>query len=308
MIERQYMVFIKWFLGLFASVYIVLALINYYVDPFFIYTKQSESISSPAISKPYNELLLKLSLFKYNDRNKIIFGDSRGNTFTERVIREVADDTWHNFSIGGASPLEVVSLVEYALGEKKDINEIMLVMPLRLYVDRRVNRFDEAYDLINSDFIYLTNTLVLKASLANIAFYISKTKLKTQKQSGDKAAAWKHWVKHAKLKVLDWQIPYRIKDKYDNLFEKLRKNNIKFTIVLPPISQDIQSVYRDSMPEIWSDYYAFFGKQPETINCMDNHYVSDKDMFKDPYHADYELSKMVFSDLINGEHTVCKRL
>ena len=310
MIERQYIIFISWFFGLVGIVYLALASINYYMDPFFLYTSQTKSKSSVDISKPYNELLLKLSLFQSSNKNKLIFGDSRGNVFSDKVTQEVNGDNWFNFSIGGATPNEVVSLIEHAIDsrDKSVIEKVIIVLPLRLYVDRRTNRYDEANDLLNRDFIYLTNTLVFKASLAQLFNNFFGVQVKTQKQSGGKEDAWQHWIRHAELKTLDWKIPSRIKNRYLELFHRLRDENIKFTIVLPPIHKDIQDIYKKGMPENWRDYLSYFSKQPETINCMNSLHVNNINMFKDPYHSNPEFSKMIFSDLINNERILCKKM
>ncbi len=308
MFNPQYYLFIRWFLGVFIFIYILSAAINFSFDPFFKYFSQDESNSNYKISQPYNEILTKLSLVKQQNAKKFIFGDSRGNVFTDEIVESVAAGSWYNFSIGGASPIEVISLVEYTLETvgKDKIEHFIIVLPIRLFVDRRVDRFSEAKDLLESNFLYLTNTLVLKASMANALYHFSGTQLKSQKQPGSKEEVWKYWIKHADLRTRDWQIPTRTMKMLNTLFEHLRKEDIHFTIILPPIHNDIIDTYSKGMPEIWQTYLSFYQQFPETLSCLDSSYNTQSEMFKDPYHSDGPYSELVFNDIVNTQYQVCR--
>lgn len=301
----------KHFLTIFVAVFVVFHAVvmttNYLVDPFFKYREEKQSISTSRVSIPYNEILVKLPKLERSDARKFIFGDSRGNMFNQRITNTHEQDAWFNFSIGGASPLEVLSTIEHTLSTKgpDHIDEVLLVMPLRLFVDRRINSFPTSLDLIQSDLLYLTNTLVFTGSYANVIKQVSGDTVKTQKQKGKKSAAWKSWVKHAELKVLDWQKPNSMMERYESLFETLRKHEIQFTIMLPPVHNDIKHVYRDGMPEIWSAYHNFYARMPETINCMDYSHNENHNRFNDPYHADSGYAGELFQDFVLKQNRVC---
>jgi hypothetical protein len=307
MTTTDHKLFIRWFLGSIALFYAVLCSFNFLLDPFFKYDHIKPSPSNEYVSRPYNELLLKLAVLDKKDATKFIFGDSRGNGFNSKILRKVEADTWFNVSIGGASPLEVVSLLEYIIEHlpKEQLEHIVIVLPMRLFVDRRQNRFDEAKGLLNNDFLYLSNTLVLKTSFANVMAASTGKQSKTQKQGGKKADAWQYWLRHAELKALDWQIPEQIMERYSRVFATLREKNIPFTIMLPPVHREIQTIYREGTPEVWAAYQAFFESFDESFNCMVDAVNDDKALFKDPYHAGDDLNERVFRQLVSGESGPC---
>lgn len=305
--KKQYGVFIRWFFAVFAGYYIISAIINLTVDPFFKYNDEKKSLSTFKVSKSFNEMLTKISLLKYQNSRKYIFGDSRGNSFSNDILESLEPGGWYNFSIGHAFPVEITSLVEYTLKavRKNQIDHVIIVLPIRLFVDRRTDRFTEANELLASNFFYLTNTLVLKASIANLVYLVRGTILKSQKQEGTKEAAWKFWLNHARLKTLDWQAPYNNMERFTSLFDLLRKNDISFTILLPPIHKDLQKVYIEGMPEIWQKYISFYSQFPETRNCLLSENNSNAALFRDPFHSDSPYSELVIHDVVSNKQEIC---
>jgi len=305
--SQFYFEFVRWFIGSFICCYILVVAGNWYIDPFFKYKDEVDSISSFKISKPFHEILAKTFLLEYQQPKVFIFGDSRGNTFTPTVMDEYVDSSWYNYSIGGASPDEVLSLVEYVLDQNRsDIEHIYIVMPIRLFVDRRLDRFVDVEGLLENEALYLTNTMVFRASIANAIFSISGIQVKSQKQKGKKEDAWQGWLDHARMKTLDWQTPVVTKRKYADLAARLQREGIDYTFVLPPIHREIQEIYKEEMPDLWQDYLTFYHGFDQTLDCLGSNFNEDESLFSDPYHAGAKYAGMLLQDLTGTEHHICK--
>ncbi len=302
-------IFLSWFLSTVATYFVFVSALNFFYDPFYKYQPLGKSRSHFQFAKSYNEALLKLSLLGQTDKRSFIIGDSRGNVFTEDVIKEVDESRWINLSMGGAQPKEIVGFVDRLIEKrgKNSIDEIMIVLPIRLFVDRRVNRLNEAESILDNNFVYLTNTLVFRSSMANLIFDFTGIVLKTQKQKGSKEEAWKFWLAHAKKKTLVWEMPNKQMQSYKEVFERLRENGIKFKIVSPPVYNGVVDIYSAGMPDIWDAYLSFLQSQPETVICLSASYNSDYGMFNDPYHANKLFAKIIFDDLVNQRGSVCGR-
>lgn len=302
-----YRTYVRWFVWGFVALTASTASINFVMDPFFVLRGADNSFSRYNVSRPYNEIMLTLALAREEEATKYIFGDSRGRAFTDELLDTHEPGSWYNFSVGGSSPLEVITLAEGVIADPdREIEELMFVLPLRLYIDRSENRVHEAQDLVGSPLRYLTNTLVFRASLSNVAYALTERRLKTQKAAGRRESVWRSFVRRAELKVLDWQVPDEMSARYNQLFSELRNRNIPFKIVLPPVHNDITDVYRDGMPEVWSHYQDFVAAQPETIDCNDNTIVTRRDNFKDPGHATHQVVATVFKELVERNFEHCR--
>lgn len=296
-------IFFACVLGYYACV----AALNVVVDPFFQLTEWKTSFAEKAVSRPFNEILLKAGAYRDSGATRIVTGDSRAFPFTAERFAAHGSNGWFPFGIGGGHVREVVDAVHFAaaLGE---LEQVVLVMPMRMFVERQGNRFPEALDLASRPMLYLTNSLVTKASLANLYFHATGGIVKTQKQEGSKADAWAYWLRHAALQAEVWQaarVPTR--ELLTGLFDWLRSQGIAFTILMPPIHDDLRAVYQDRLAADYADYLQFFRALPETLDCTDTARSADYDQFRDPYHFDEGIAEILVADLLAGGGEICRR-
>ena len=296
--------YLFWLFGIMALYFLLSTAINAYYDPFFQLRAAERSNSSEAISRPFNEILMKVGLARDSSHRKFIFGDSRAANLPRKMIAEVGGDQWFNFGVGGAAPREIVALVNRTIDERA-VDHVLIVLPLRLFVERRLNRVPEVLSLAENRGLYLTNNLVLRASLANLVHDVSGQVTKTQKQGGTKRDAWNHWLQHARRKTQDWAVPQQLMADLDATFRELRARNIDFTVMIPPIHSEVRRIYASGMPEVWRAYHDFLYAQPETIDCSRHPVTNDEALFRDPYHADGPLMRRLFSDFVGQRSDIC---
>ncbi|MCP4406193.1 MAG: hypothetical protein GY807_00195 [Gammaproteobacteria bacterium] len=305
--DQQYKKYLGILLSLIGSYYIVVFSFNYIIDPFNLKKSAIDfGYSKKKIAVPYNHILYNINEFNHGDYTKVIFGDSRGRALYRKYFITYDDNKWFNFSFGEANILEIIDSVYYAV-ENNDLEKVLITIPFRVFIDRDLNRFPEALDLVSSPPLYYTNTLVTKVSGASLLYLLKDKVIKTQKQGGKKKAAWRYWIKRARTKAHAWSPARRIIVKLEKLFDHLDKKGVKYTVFLPPLHNDILDEYLPVIGDHYHKYVKFLTSNAETLDCTKAPFIDDYDAFSDPYHFNQENAELIIKEYLSGNNNLCVR-
>jgi len=280
------------------------AALNLAVDPFGRDDVLGLEMATREVAWPYNGILWRLNHVKPG-ATRFVFGDSRGMALQEPFFAEAGDDTWQNHSYSGGDIQEILSSIHHVL-DTRQVDRVVIALPFRTFVDATTNRFPEAMSLNDNPLLYYTNPLVARASLAHL-YHAATGELVRSEQLASKEQAWRFWLDLMRKKAAVWSPARRLKGQLADLFARLDRQGIAYTIFLPPEHADVVTIYQTALGPHYRDYLAFFrdGYGPHLLDCSTVPFQADRGSFRDPLHFTPDVARHIVRQILGGGPGPC---
>ena len=291
----------------FSIPFIIYTLLVMYIDPYnVIQIEKNKKLSDikSEISLPLNNRLYKLSNFSNNPTDVILLGDSRVYAINASYFNKINAKKSTNLAYGGGTLKEIIETFWYITNNHK-VKEVYIGVNFEHSNKHNdINRVKEAIDLRNFPIKYLFSKDCFKSSFLIVKSLLSKKKINIDKPNLDKEGFWKYQIESS----ADNQ--FRIYSYSNEYFTGLTKisnycklNNIKLKYFSLPVHTDIHKKIKqyNRIPELTrfkSDmsklglYYDF---------DYPNEITKNKNLFKDPFHTNDSVTKIVVNEIVTAK-------
>lgn len=280
---------------IFALPLIVIFVVVYIVDPYYLYHKD-RSFSQEMYDIDYSfdqGRRYKIITFLNDPKPNIIMGASEINVIHERNIPEQG---WHSLSFGGAPLQESLDLF-WKMTKTHEIKRIIFAPEFIKFYNDCLGEFyswnashsSKAFELFENKPDYLLDKNVIRATYYYLVSELGVSSDKN-KPNMTKDDFWHH-----QLMFAEGQYNQRVADAtFNKSIAKLkefagycRDNDIEVTIVIPAQHQDLTKIeFRDVSYPIYRQYLSSLIEMFGTVYYFDypNQVTSNFDSFSDPFH------------------------
>jgi hypothetical protein len=304
--ERQHIYRFLRKAALFASPWLLVALVECLVDPFgflFSHSLITEAVKQ-RIAIPLNPCVVQLSRFTRNPAPIVFLGDSRMVALKEDKAKEVTGEEVRNLAYGGGSLREALDSFYYA-DSVVPLKAAVLGINFDSYNDYAIIRRTETFRTIHHNLaLYFVNRTVLQATVYTLYSVLSGVDLKLGVPRVDPKTFWDDTIHGAKEKrmIANYIRPREYKQELVDLADYCNKKGIKLTFVIFPTHREL----RESVEEGRADDYMKF---KEVIAAIAPTYdfdrpsvlTNDERNFIDPLHTTAAWTKPILAEFWFGQ-------
>lgn len=279
---------------------------NYLVDPYNVNQCFDFGLDKSRISYKGNYRLYKLQAFKNEPCDNIYLGDSRMDRLNNNRINDVTGEKWFNFAYGGGTAYEIVDSFWYA-AERVNLKKVVIGLNFNLYnMHNRMNLVTEAQGILANKSSYYLSSFVSKMSVYNLIYFLSGNKVNmiSEKPKMDKEKFWQVQLNKGTEDFYGrYQYPEDLYGELCKIVEYCKTENIELIFVIPPTHTDLQRRVEDfGLTEEYEKYKFDLRSFGVPVYDFDvpSEWTVDKDLYKDPYHAD-EMVKDHVVDVVWGK-------
>ncbi len=204
------------------------------------------------------DIMATLRAYEQSPQNRIILGDSRMAKFDAAIIEAETASSYANLSYGGASLKEQLDILDYALAQNPDIEQVVFMASFYTLNegyshDRMVIR------ALQNPFIYLTNLGYNINMLTNIYDHLSPNRSvgdagetmhpddytyttytnPTNGQEHEMREGMATHLENLTGRSSAWQLNEELLQRLLQTIEACEQNGISFVVVLPPASDEV---------------------------------------------------------------------
>jgi hypothetical protein len=276
--------------------------INYIVDPYNLNNRIDLNIYKKDISSNKDYRLWKLSEFNKNNKDIIIFGDSRSDALDKDFFKI---NNVYNFSFVGSSLYESIDSFWYAV-KKGNVKEVIFGLPFTIFnKNKNHNMFSAAKILYNNKMKYYINLSIFKVS---IKLLFDNNEIEKDKSLVNNIM-WKYILdKYSKSDYNNYKYPYNLIIELNKIKKYCLEHNIKLIIFIPPAHIDLQKKVSEYH---LTNYYKLYKKYICTFdNVFDFEYTNkittNKNNYYDPYHFNKKIAKQIVFEIENNKNILAK--
>ena len=285
-----------------------------YIDPYnLIQIEKNKKLSDikSEISLPLNNRLYKLSNFSKNPTDVILLGDSRTYNINTNYFNNLTGKKSSNLAYGAGTLPEIIESFWYA-SKTHNLKEVYIGINFNIYNKQNsMNIVNESIGLIESPLSYVFSKYCLKST-----FLIIKTLITSQKTSNiekpkfNKVDFWKYQLESSANNFYRvWHYPTEYIFKLSQIANYCKLKNIKLVFFTPPTHIDLQSKviefnlvleelkFKSDLSKLGT-YYDF---------DFPNEITENNNLFKDPFHPNDSVTKIVVNEILSGELKYAKK-
>lgn len=281
------------------SVFLLVFLLNYIIDPFNINNNKLLDLPKNKVSYKLNYRLYKMAEFSHHPHRFIILGDSRSDALKEQYFTQSV----YNFSYGGGNLAEAIDTFWFA-SKQVELKRVIIGVPFNMFntFNSSTKLTEEADLLIATPLKYYLNFFTIKASWMNLYSKYMDVELNLEKPTMSKEAFWQQQL-NATTKIFygKYQYPKKIISELEKISEYAREHDIRVQIFIPPVHLDLQQkVDEYKLNNAYKNYKLELSKLFEVIDFdIDNNITKNKENFSDPYHFTPKIAQDIVNEIIN---------
>ncbi len=278
---------------LFPIPFLLLFLINFFVDPFNFNGLLDMGLNKANVSYNSNHRLWKIVEFHKKPYPNILLGDSRINNFDTKYIKSLTGEQYYNFAYNGCTLDEIIDTFWLAANYSK-IKNVYIGINFNLFNRyNNMNLVKESVKRLECPILkYYFNFWIFKVSLNNLLFKFCGLNIYSEKINMSKED---FWLYHLKEIVPSFYKKYSFpKNNIENLF-KIKKycndNGINLFFIIPPTHVDSQIIVREFNLSSSYDRYKRILKEISPVFDfeLENEMCKNKDNFSDPFHFNRKI-------------------
>lgn len=237
---------------------------------------------------PLHNPLWKLQQFARAPVSRLILGDSSVAALDTDKIRKLTGQPIYNFAYGGGTLAEVIDTYWFA-SSKTHLDAVYVGIGLINFNEyQNLNRVPEAEAMLASPLKYLTNRIVLSASVLSVYSAVSGHTVKIGSPNVGREEFWQNQINESSAQLLhEYRYPEQIAEKLTAMAADCRKKGTKLVIIIPPTHLELQnkvlSLGRGPDDARFKSFVATLG----TVYDFDypNEFTSSRTNFSDPFHT-----------------------
>lgn len=286
----------------FVASFAVLALIflfNYVVDPFQYNGVRLLRLEREEISRPISRNVLAASQFRNFSGDTVIFGDSVMRSLPADAYGQSAGVNAFNFSIGGASLVDMADVVDYVRQRRPAVRTFILGIPFREFDDSRMRAtFVQNAGIVANSVSVNTSAVSLRASFENLLFAATGVRLSSDVPTADRDTFWRQSLDSAAAQMR-WRIgSTAIRQRLLDAVCALAGDGARVIIVAPPAHRDVRAIWLAEAGDSYRDYKAWLRSLGTVYDFdIDSPLTADADNFHDPLHVRPEIAARVAAAL-----------
>lgn len=288
---------------LFSLPFLSYVIIAFYIDPYNIIREEQQLgliQQKEGIAKKINYPLYKLVAYQKAPSEVLLLGDSRTNAISSAYIESLIHQKTFNMAYGNGTLEEIIqSFWEANLHQSP--KQVYIGINFNLYNEaNKRDRVSEAISLKNSLIHYLLSTYCLKSTYLILKAQLFNQNIDIEKPPFSREDFWKHQLAvSAKTFYKRFIPPNYYKKELAKIATYCTKNNIKLVFFIPPTHIDLQNKIKEFGLE--SEAKKFKNDLNNLAKVYDFDYPNEitfnKNNFKDPFHFNDSISKVITQQL-----------
>jgi hypothetical protein len=273
---------------------------NYIIDPYHFNNMTSLDLDDD-IALRRNYRLYKMTQFISHPKPRIILGDSRGDSLSERLFFEEGLSDIYNFSYGGATFTDILDTFWFA-ERHASLKTVIIELPFNIYSATSVSTFtSEAEDAIGEPILYYMNPSVFKTSALQLYNRFAGVPVEIEKPLQSRDDFWSFQLKETTRGFYgNWVFPQRSLEKLQAIASYCQSKNIRLIFVIPPTHVELQhQVQAYGLDEQYASYKRDLSQLGQVLDYdHESELTTDRANFRDPYHFTPRVAKIMVKNIV----------
>ncbi|MFK8030362.1 MAG: hypothetical protein AB8G18_08975 [Gammaproteobacteria bacterium] len=302
--QSQHMRFLKRFSLTVGVILLLVFGLNFVIDPFNKNGQFNLDVPKSDVALKMHYPLYKSLEYRQQPATTVILGDSRANALKSSYFADLGRSDVYNMAYGGGTAAEIIDSFWY-IQNIGVVKNVWIGLPFNLFnPSSSSSRFREVESLREKALPYYLSTLVTKASVLTAGSALAGKALKSEAPDMNKEQFWSSQLGVTTSKHYgNWQEPTELKQALIDVARYCRDNNIKLMFFIPPTHVDLQNKIDEfGLRDEYQAYLDFLGQMAPVYDFdFPNTTTRNKELFKDPYHANQEVNQNIAKWLLRGE-------
>jgi hypothetical protein len=293
-------VYLSWLLAIILGSISTVTSTNYIVDPYHFNNLTSLNLDDD-IALRRNYRLYKMTQFLSHPKPRIILGDSRGDSLSERLFFEEGLNDIYNFSYGGATFTDILDTFWFA-ERHVSLKTVVIELPFNIYSATSVSTFtSEAEEAIRQPILYYMNPSVFRTSTLQLYSHFTGVPLQIEKPLQSREDFWLFQLNETTRGFYgNWVFPERLLEKLHAIASYCQSKSIRLVFVIPPTHVELQrQVQVYGLNEQYTNYKHNLGKLGQVLDYdYKSELTTERANFRDPYHFTPAVAKTIVQNIV----------
>lgn len=209
-------------------------------------------------------IMAELRAYQAAPQNAVILGDSRIAKFKPAQMEALTGRSWANLAYGGASLKEQLDILDWALEQNPELDQVVFMASFYT-LNKGYSHDRMVIRALDNPFVYLTNLGYNINMLTNLQNHLTGAEIGGEGETmdpdeykytdyTDPATGAVHHIRTGMAQHItqvngrarDWQLNEEVLDRLVETIDDCTAAGIRFTLVLPPLSAEVQTLVIDA--------------------------------------------------------------
>jgi hypothetical protein len=273
---------------------------NYIIDPYHFNNMTSLDLDDD-IALRRNYRLYKMTQFLSHPKPRILLGDSRGDSLSERLFFEEGLSDIYNFSYGGATFTDILDTFWFA-ERHASLKTVVIELPFNIYSATSVSTYtSESEDAIRQPILYYMNPSVFKTSALQLYNRFTGVPVQIEKPLQSKDDFWSFQLKETTRGFYgNWVFPQRSLEKLHAIASYCHSKGVQLIFVIPPTHVELQHQVRVyGLNDQYANYKRDLAELGQVLDYdHESQLTTERANFRDPYHFTPRVARVMVQNII----------
>lgn len=295
----------------FLTPFIFILITEYVVDPFNYFNDELNPYFKDLkedISQKTNSYLYKLIKYERNPTSNILLGDSRIALLKTSFFENNNNEKYSNFGIGGSTLQDAIEIF-WITNNINKLNRVYFGISIETYSGTFLReRVTPSVEIKNSTILYLLNRYSFSATFLILRTILFDEKIDLFKPPTSIDKFWENQLEKSNRFLENYSYPHNYYNELKNISDYCNENDIQLTFIISPTHIDLQNKISDY--KLNEQYDKFIEDIKLLGDVFDfnfpNSITIDKKNFKDPFHHNDSISKVIIDEIMYENSKIAK--